>query len=59
MLNTLILLSHTFSNKFLFFLQATLYSLKSLNDNRTKVASYDKLKAEFNEAIREKARLDG
>ena len=59
MLNTLVLLPHTFSNKFLFFLQATFYSLKSLNINTTKVASHDKVKAEFDEAMGEKARLEG
>ena len=40
-------------------MQATLYSLKSLNINATKVASYDKLKVELYEAIGEKARLEG
>ena len=36
-----------------------MYSLKSLNINVTKVASYDKLKANFDEAIGEKTRLEG
>ena len=45
--------------KFSFFWQATLYSLKSLNINVTKVASYDKLKAEFDEAMGEKTHLEG
>ena len=33
--------------------------LKSLNINATKVASYDKLKAKFDEAMGEKTRLEG
>ena len=40
--------------KFSFFWQATLYSLKNLNINATKVASYDKLKAEFDKAMGER-----
>ena len=36
-----------------------MYSLKSLKINATKVASYDKLKAEFNETMGEKTRLEG
>ena len=36
-----------------------MYSLKSLNLNVTKVTSYDKLNAEFDEAMGEKARLKG
>ena len=36
-----------------------MYSLKSLNINTTKVASYDKLKANLNEAMGEKTRLEG
>ena len=36
--------------------QATLYSLKSLNINATNIASYDKLKADFDEAINKKTR---
>ena len=36
-----------------------MYSLKCLNINTTKVASYDKLKAEANEAMSEKAHLMG
>ena len=40
-------------------MQATLYSLKSLNINATKVVSYDKLKAEFNETMGEKTHLKG
>ena len=36
-----------------------MYSLKSLNLNATKVVSYDKLKAEVDEAIREKMCLEG
>ena len=39
--------------------QATLYLLKSLNINVTKVSSYDKLKADFDEAISEKTCLEG
>ena len=38
---------------------ATLYSLKSLNLNEIKVASYDKLKAKTYEAVSEKTRLEG
>ena len=34
-------------------------SLKSLNLNATKVASYDKLKAEADEAVSEKTHLEG
>ena len=41
------------------FLQATLYSLKSLNINATKVANHDKLKAELEEAVGERDRLKG
>ena len=33
--------------------------LKSLNINATKVVSYDKLKVEFDEAMGEKALLEG
>ena len=36
-----------------------MYSLKSLNLNATKVASYDKLKAEADEAVSEKTHLEG
>ena len=36
-----------------------MYSLKSLNINVTKVASYGKLKAEFNETMGEKTHLEG
>ena len=36
-----------------------MYSLKSLNINATKVANYDKLKADFDEVIGEKTRLEG
>ena len=53
-------LPHTlFNTKFLFFPQATLHSLKSLNINATKVANYDKLKNDFDEVVGEKARLEG
>ena len=58
---TLVFFPHTCSNNFFFlsFWHATLYSLKSLNNNATKVASYDKLKADFDEAMGEKAGLEG
>ena len=36
-----------------------MYSLKSPNINATKVVSYDKLKAEFDETIGGKTRLEG
>ena len=36
-----------------------MYSLKSLNINATKIVSYDKLKADFDEAIGEKTHLEG
>ena len=36
-----------------------MYSLKSLNINATKAVSYDKLKAEFDEAMGEKVCLEG
>ena len=36
-----------------------MYSLKSFNINVTKVANYDKLKAEFDETMGEKALLEG
>ena len=36
-----------------------MYSLKSLNLNATKVTSYDKLRAEADEAMDKKARLEG
>ena len=53
-------LPHTWSNwKLLFSWQATLYSLKSLNVNATKVANYDRLKADFDEVVRKKTRLEG
>ena len=40
-------------------LQATLYSLKSLNINATKVANYDKLKAKLDKVVGERERLEG
>ena len=36
-----------------------MYSLKSLNINATKVVNYDKLKANFDEVVGEKMRLEG
>ena len=39
--------------------QAMLYSLKSLNINATKIANYDRLKADFDEVVGEKTRLEG
>ena len=50
---------HTLLLKTCVFSQATLYSLKSLNINATRVANYDRLKAELEEAVGERMRLEG
>ena len=44
---------------YLFISQATLYSLKSLNINATKVVNHDRLKAELDEAVGERTCLEG